>query len=112
MSTLAPARRAAIAEQSAALPPPATSTSYLRARSAMTAGLPPHGGRGHVGPVAVAERSATAGAEIVGVSGLQARPLRNGTPVIPHSLLALARLRPTRRRVLPRFLPPVDPELE
>src|SRR5436305_7741585 len=78
----------------------------------MTAGLPPHGGRVNVAPVAVAERSATAGAEIVGVSGLQARPLRNGTPVIPHSLLALARLRPTRLRVLPRLLPPVDREIE
>src|SRR3954453_17828682 len=40
MSTLAPARAAAIAAHSAALPPPATSTSYLRARSAMAAQLP------------------------------------------------------------------------
>src|SRR5919205_882075 len=38
--TLAPARAAAMAAHSAALPPPATSTSYLRERSAIAGELP------------------------------------------------------------------------
>src|ERR1700730_16173301 len=49
-----------------------------------------------------------AGAQIVGIPGLQARPLGGGTSIGTDILLAFKPLWPAGRRVLPRLLTPVD----
>jgi hypothetical protein len=47
-----------------------------------------------------------------GMPGLQARPLRDGTFIGTHTLLAFPPLWPAGRRVLPHLLPPVDGQVE
>src|SRR5947209_711890 len=56
--------------------------------------------------------SALPGAQIVGIPGLQARPLGDGTSIGTEVLLAFKPLRPAGRRVLPRLLPAVDGQVE
>src|SRR6202043_3361073 len=53
-----------------------------------------------------------AGAQIVGIPGLQARPLGGGTSIGTDILLAFKPLWPAGRRVLPRLLTPVDGQVE
>jgi hypothetical protein len=57
-------------------------------------------------------KSAAAGAQIVRMPGLQARPLGGGTSIGTEVLLATKPLWPAGRRVLPRLLPPVDRQVE
>ena len=52
------------------------------------------------------------GAEVVGASGLPARPLGGGTSIGTDILLAFKTLWPAGRRVLPRLLPSVDGQVE
>src|ERR1017187_1732084 len=52
------------------------------------------------------------GVEVVGMPGLQARPLGKGTSFGTHRVLAFWLLRPAGRRILPPLLPPVDGQVE
>src|SRR5579864_5894606 len=56
--------------------------------------------------------SAPAGAQVVRMSGLQARPLGDGTSIGTVRMAAFRPLRPAGRRVLPPLLPPVDGQVE
>src|SRR5919197_2978232 len=60
----------------------------------------------------ILHQSFSRGTQVVGMPGLQARPLGGGTSIGTHMLLALSRLWPAGRRVLPRLLPPVDGQVE
>src|SRR5580658_9315823 len=65
--------------------------------------------------------SAPAGAQVVGASGFESRPLGDGPSTRPHCFPSRraaasprvgALLRPAGRRVLPLLLPPVDGQVE
>src|SRR5580704_16117244 len=56
--------------------------------------------------------SAAAGSQVVGMPGLQARPLDNGASIVTVAVLAFRPLRPAGRRVLPTLLPPKDGQVE
>ena len=56
--------------------------------------------------------SAPAGSQVVGIPGLQARPLGGGTSIGTEILLAFKPLWPAGRRVLPRLLPPIDGQVQ
>src|SRR5215831_17312256 len=63
-------------------------------------------------PKADMVRLAPPGSQSVGVPGLHAGPLDNGTSIGAVWVLNFRTLWPAGRRVLPRFLPPVDCQVE
>jgi hypothetical protein len=56
--------------------------------------------------------SARTGSQVVGIPGLQARPLGDGTSIVTVIVLVFRPLRPADRRILRGFLPPVDGQVE
>src|ERR1700723_505160 len=56
--------------------------------------------------------STSAGAEIVRMPGLHARPLNDGASIRTVIMFAFRLLRPADGRVLPPLLPPIDGQVE
>jgi hypothetical protein len=63
-------------------------------------------------PIGRGRPSAPACSQVVGIAGLQARPLDDGTSIDTVRVFAFRLLWPAGRRVLPRLLPPIDGQVE